>query len=85
MTNVAMAAKATVARDRDELDAELGEVALDRAARATDGRDREDARGHGAEHAADAVDGEDIERIVDVHALAQQRRGVAQRRPRRRR
>ena len=39
---------------------------------------REDAGGDRAEHAADAVDREHVERVVDLEALAQQRRAVAQ-------
>ena len=38
----------------------------------------EDAGREGAEHAADAVDGEDVERVVDLEARAQQRGAVAQ-------
>ncbi len=38
----------------------------------------EDARGDRAEHAADAVDREHVERVVDVDALAQERGAVAQ-------
>ena len=43
-----------------------------------DRRGGEDAGGDGAEHAADAVDGEDVERVVDLEPRPQERRAVAQ-------
>ena len=65
--------------DRDELGDELLAIALDQArVGGLDGGGGEDAGGDGAEHAADAVDGEDVERVVDLEPRAQERRAVAQ-------
>ena len=43
-----------------------------------DGGRREDAGGDRAEHPADAVDREDVERVVDLDPRPQQRGAVAQ-------
>ena len=62
-----------------ELVDELLGVAVEQAG--VGGLDRgrgEDAGGDGAEHAADAVDREDVERVVDLEPLAEQRGAVAQ-------
>ena len=54
--------------DRDELGHDLAGVAVDQALStpAWIGARREDAGRDGAEDAADAVDGEDVERVVDL-------------------
>ena len=78
--------------DGDELGDQLAGVAVDQAREGVDRGRREDAGRDRAERAADAVDGEDVERVVDPKPLAQERRAVAQpadgeadERPRRRR
>ena len=65
--------------DGDELVDELLRVAVEQAR--VGGLDRgrgEDAGRDGAEHAADPVDGEDVERVVDLGAGPQERGAVAQ-------
>ena len=65
--------------DRDQLGADLAGVAVDQAlVGRLDGARREDAGRDGSEHAADAVDGEDVQRVVDLDPLAQERGAVAQ-------
>ena len=56
----------------------LAGVAVDQAREGVDRGGREDARRDRAERPADAVDGEDVERVVDPKPLAQERRAVAQ-------
>ena len=53
---------------RDELGEQLAGVAVEQAVDAggVDGGGGEEAGGQGAERAADAVDGEDVERVVDA-------------------
>ena len=64
--------------DRDELDDDLAAgCRRSGPSSAADGRGREDAGRDGAEHAADAVDREHVERVVDLEARAEERRAVA--------
>ena len=79
MTKVATTAKATVAPTAMSWMTSCWRVALEQAGvRRLDRGGGEDARGDRAEHAADAVDGEDIERVVDLDPLAQERGAEAQ-------
>ena len=79
ITNVADDRVADGGADRDELVDELLRVALEQAGvGALDRRRGEDAGGDGAEHAADAVDREDVERVVDLGAGSQERGAEAQ-------
>ena len=65
--------------DGDELGDDLAGVAVDQAGvRRLDRARREDARRDRPEDAADAVDGEDVERVVDLEPLAEEGRAVAQ-------
>ena len=65
--------------DGDELVDELLGVALEQPGeRRLDGGSGEDAGRDRAEHAADAVDREHVERVIDLQARAQQRGAVAQ-------
>ena len=80
MTNVRDDREGDDRADRDELDADLAAVAVDERRCRPPGsrRGREDAGGDRAEHAADAVDREDVERVVDLAPRPQQRGAVAQ-------
>jgi hypothetical protein len=74
MTTVPTAAKRTVAATGDRLGDELLRVAIEQAGVGSlDGAGGEDAGGEGAEHAADAVDREDVEGVVDARAGSQER------------
>ncbi len=77
MRNVPTAEKVAAAATAISWIPTWAEVALDGARDATDRGHRQHACRDRAEHAADAVDGEDVERVVDAQALAQQRGAVA--------
>ena len=64
MTKVAIAAKATVARTATSWRPTWRMLPSIGTGDATDRCHGQDARGHGPEHAADAVDREDVERVV---------------------
>ena len=72
MTKVPTPRRRRSQHDRDELVDHLLGVAVDEAGEAVDRGDREDAGRDGAPHAADAVDREHVERVVDVQPLAQE-------------
>ena len=65
--------------DRDQLGHDLAGVAVDQArVGLLDRGGGEDAGGDGAEHPADAVDREDVERVVDLDARTQEGGAVAE-------
>ena len=73
MMKVPTPAKTTVATVATIWMTSCSGLPLDQAGDATDRGDREDAGADRAPHAADAVDGEDVEGVVDREALAQER------------